>query len=95
MSERDLTPAEMLELSWRLKRMQRDWQDKVTECKGKAQFHSREAAIASISRRLRGKVHPYHCDICRGWHIGNSTHVFRKKKAFRRILTKRREQECE
>lgn len=92
--ERVLDEDEERELRWRLIRLGREHNERAQKCLHKSKFASKTQAEATISHRLQGKVHAYHCDICRQWHIGGSEHVFRAKRAQKRILTQRRE-ECE
>lgn len=92
--DRILTPEEEQELRRRLIRLGKEHEERAQKCLHKSKFATKTQAEDTISQRLQGKVHAYHCDVCRAWHIGGSEHVFRAKRAKRRILERRRE-ECE
>lgn len=97
MTDRPLTwdmipPAELAELKeLALRAVNRDQYAKSV-CDGKARFENRTQADATIrNKEKRHKIHAYHCPKCGFWHVGSMKNVGRKKKAFRRILSTRRE----
>lgn len=44
---------------------------RLSQCEGKDKFDSFAQAEDGISNRLRHKVRPYNCQVCRFWHLGN------------------------
>jgi hypothetical protein len=99
MTDRPLTwdlvpPEELAELRFLLQPEQ-TWQ-KSSMCQDKHPFPSRTSALSSISWGKRHEIHPYHCPLCKRWHVGSRKNVDSKRKAIRSILnTKREEGECE
>lgn len=52
------------------------WMDKVAGCDGKKTFESYRMANQVAKRRRRAGAemrdqYPYHCQVCRQWHIGS------------------------
>lgn len=43
---------------------------RATECEGKAKFSSYSAAKRAIRPTTHGKVLPFRCHQCSGWHLG-------------------------
>lgn len=50
----------------------------AAQCQGKPRFQARADAL--VAARRRG-VHPYHCGVCHGWHVGSNEHMRKKKLA--------------
>lgn len=98
MTDRPLTwdlipPEELAELRFLLQQVSMGPWRETSMCRGKHQFNSRIAALSTISWGKRHELHPYHCDICKNWHVGGRKNVDSKKKAFRSILNKAREED--
>lgn len=62
----------------------------ASSCLGKVAFISYTIALLGISRRTKGLVMPYHCTVCKQWHVG-STELQRGRKLQRKIYYKKRE----
>ena len=101
MTDRPLTwdmipPEELAELRFLLQQASMGPWRESSMCRGKHSFPNRTNALSTISWGKRHEMHPYHCDICKAWHVGSRKNVDSKRKAFRSILnTKRRDAECE
>ena len=88
-----MTGPELAELRYymTLIRVKREFE--LTKCYGKHKFESRGQAIRTISPRLQGEVHAFHCPKCKGWHIGGQVNINRQRKAKRIIMHSKRRSE--
>jgi len=43
------------------------------ECDGKYRFPSSKLASRGIRRSMVGRVYPYLCRVCGGWHVGSGS----------------------
>lgn len=44
----------------------------AASCAGKARHESHEGAAIEARRTGDGRVRPYQCEFCDGWHVGNA-----------------------
>lgn len=73
-----MSPEEWHELRQLAARLLSKHQEQQSSCQGKSRFETRGDALATIRRNLRDVCSPYHCTVCKGWHVG-SHEVSRKK----------------
>lgn len=66
-----LTPAEMSELRYLLKKAVAYDERRRTSCDGKAAFDSPELARRVLPKRFGGKASVYRCRFCSKWHVGS------------------------
>lgn len=88
-----MNKPEFFELKYLVHRdamLKRKARRKSIQCDGKHRFDSFGEAQKTMRPELRKVAHVFHCDMCHGYHIGNSaTH------RVRRLANKRRRDECE
>jgi hypothetical protein len=90
-----MTGPELAELRYYMTLIRVRKETEQVKCFGKHQFESRAQALATISPRLRGLVHAFHCPKCKGWHIGGQENVNGQRKAMRVIIHSKRGRACE
>lgn len=66
-----MTPGEMVELRFYLKRVKKQREAEYSLCKSKMAWGSRNLAARAIHRKhSKDGIHPYRCFICGLWHVG-------------------------
>lgn len=66
-----MTPSEIVETRFYLRRIQRERQLVQQKCESKQAWASRNLAERAIHRKQKKQgVEPFRCDICNLWHIG-------------------------